>query len=167
MYLKKDLNRMLCYLYKLRGFSKMINKKMLLFLTMFFGLVCSSTIYSGGFKDFFKKYVKTSAVAAVVRKAAPALNDFINGLLLNKGLPNKSQTKVVPLFSFGEKLAVGAVQVSGSASQLAKVRACVQIDGVFSSGKFRVKAYVPTTSSTKFKRVHAVGVTALIDYHVR
>lgn len=145
----------------------MINKKLVTFLLMFFFIICSSSVYSGGFKSFFKKYVKTSAIAAVVRKAAPALNDFINGLLLNKGLPNKSQTKVVPLFSFGEKLAVGAVQVSGSRKQLSKVRACVQIDGVFSSGKFRVKAYVPTTSSTKFKRVHGVGVTALIDYHVR
>ena len=134
---------------------------------LFSFLIYPEVNYSGGFKDFFKKYVKTSAIAAVVRKAAPALNDFINGLLLNKGLANQSQTKVVPLFSFGEKLAVGAVQVSGSISQLAKVRACVQVDGVFSSGKFRVKAYVPTTSSTKFKRVHGVGVTALIDYHVR
>ncbi|MCO4783101.1 MAG: hypothetical protein KC646_12320 [Candidatus Cloacimonetes bacterium] len=145
----------------------MINKKLVSLSLVFFFLVCSGSVYSGGFKDFFKKYVKTSAIAAVVRKAAPALNDFINGLLLNKGLPNRSQTKVVPLFSFGEKLAVGAVQVSGSSKQLAKVRACVQIDGVFKSGKFRVKAYVPTTSSTKFKRVHGVGVTALIDYHVR
>jgi hypothetical protein len=145
----------------------MINNKGIALSFIFFFLVGSGTVYSGGFRDLFKKYVKTSAIAAVVRKAAPALNNFVNGLLLNKGLPNKSQTKVVPLFSFGKKLAVGAVQVSGSSKQLSKVRACVQIDGVFSSGKFRVKAYVPTTSSTKFKRVHGVGVTALIDYHVR
>ncbi|PCJ21238.1 MAG: hypothetical protein COB02_01245 [Candidatus Cloacimonadota bacterium] len=145
----------------------MQSKKIISYLVVFSFFIYPISVHSGGFKSFFKKYIKTAAIAAVVRKAAPALNNFINGLLLNKGLPNKSQTKVVPLFSFGEKLAVGAVQVSGSVIQLRKVRACVQIDGVFSSGKFRVKAYVPTTSSTKFKRVHGVGVTALIDYHVR
>jgi hypothetical protein len=123
------------------------------------------------FRDFLEKGLKKAgkavAVAAIIRKMAPELNNLINGLLLNNGAAVKQTTKVVPLFSFGDRTAVGGAQVSGAEDQLAKVRAVFQIDGDFQRGKFRVKAFVPTTSSTKLRRVTGVGVSALLDYHVR
>jgi hypothetical protein len=110
---------------------------------------------------------KTVVVAAVIRQFAEELNGLINGLFLNNNAANKEMTKVVPIFSAGERLAVGGAQVSGSAEQLAEVSAVFQIDGDFHRGKFRVKGFVPSTSSTELDRVYGVGVTALIDYHVR
>ena len=76
-------------------------------------------------------------------------------------------TKVVPLFSVGKRTAAGGVQVSGPAELLKQVRAAFQIDGNFDRGKLRVRVFVPSTSSTKLVRVHGVGVSALVDYHVR
>lgn len=111
--------------------------------------------------------VQVVAVAAVIRQFAEELNGLINGLLLNNNAANTEMTKVVPIFSVGDRTAVGGAQVSGPADKLAEVSAVFQIDGNFHRDKFRVKAYVPSTSSTKLDRVHGVGVTALIDYHVR
>ena len=126
---------------------------------------------SFNFKDFTKNIMgkagKTVVVAGVIRKFATDLNNFVNGVTLNQGVPDQMHTKVVPLFSFGEKTAIGGAQVSGPREQVDQVQAVFQIQDDFQRGRFRVNALVPTTSSTKLKRVQGVGVTAIVDYHVR
>jgi|SaaInl4_135m_RNA_FD_contig_91_259534_length_1866_multi_3_in_0_out_0_3 hypothetical protein len=118
-------------------------------------------------KDTLKKTGTAVAIAGVIRKFSTQLDNFINGVTLNKGVPNKQSTKVVPLFSFGDRTALGGAQVSGSQERVARVRAVFRIEDQFQRGRFRVSAFVPTTSSTKLERVQEVGVTALVDYHVR
>lgn len=104
-------------------------------------------------------------IEAVVRHFAVELDAFINKLLLNKKVENREKTRVVPIISFGERKAVGAVQVSGTPEALEAVRAVILYEDVFSRGKFQIKALIPGDSAdpTKFNRVYGIGVTAMID----
>jgi hypothetical protein len=100
-------------------------------------------------------------VAAAVKNYGDTFNRAINKISFNKGLA----TKVVPMASFGEKAYIGGGQVSAAASEIKKVAAVWQYEDFFSSGKFRIKILVPTTSSNplKMKRVDGAGVTAVVD----
>ena len=137
------------------------------FLLSFTIMPLNSFDFKGFLKDSLEKAGKAVAIAGLVRKLAPEINDFVNTLMLNQKVANREKTKVVPLFSFGDRSAIGGAQVSGPEYLLNQVRAVYQIDGLFQNGRFRVKALVPTTSSTELNRVHGVGVTAVVDYHVR
>jgi hypothetical protein len=147
-------------------------RKVLWIPVLLFVILSVSQVNSFSFKDLFnksnlKKAAKTYVIAGIVRKFSDELNNFINGLLLNNSIPNKELTKVVPLIGGGTHTAVGGAQVSGPADKLAQVQAVFQVDGEFQRGKFKVMAYIPTTSSTELDRVYGVGVTAIIDYHAR
>ena len=146
-----------------------ISAKIILLLFLVFSFFTSSpeTFDWKKIKNSAKKILKSSGIAAVIRKVAPDLNNFINSITLNRGIKNQQMTKVVPLFSIGTRAAAGGVQVSGPAELLKQVRAAFQIDGNYDRGKLRVRVFVPSTSSTKLVRVHGVGVSALVDYHVR
>ncbi|MDO8684332.1 MAG: hypothetical protein Q7N50_12710 [Armatimonadota bacterium] len=102
-----------------------------------------------------------AGVAVAIKNENGVLNKAINIISFNKGLA----TRVVPMASFGEKAYIGGGQVSGSANVIKSVNAVWQYEDYFSSGKFRVKIMVPTTSSNplKMKRVDGAGVTAVID----
>ena len=147
------------------GISAKIALSVLLSFTLF--VSSPETFNWNKIKSSAKKILKSSGIAAIIRKVAPDLNSFINTITLNQGVQNRQMTKVVPLFSVGKRTAVGGVQVSGPAELLKQVRAAFQIDGSFDRGKLRVRVFVPSTSSTKLVRVHGVGVSALVDYHVR
>ena len=114
-----------------------------------------------------KKILKSSGIAAAIRKVATELKYFINTITTNQGIQNRQMTKVVYLFRVGTRAAAGGVQVSGPTELWQQVRAAFQIDGNFYRGKLRVRVFVPSTSSTKLVRVHGVGVSALVDYYVR
>jgi len=146
-----------------------ISAKMALFFFISFSLFIPSTETFDWkkIKNSAKKILKSSGIAAIIRKVAPDLNNFINTITLNQGIQNRQMTKVVPLFSIGTRAAAGGVQVSGPPELLKQVRAAFQIDGNYNRGKLRVRVFVPSTSSTKLVRVHGVGVSALVDYHVR
>jgi hypothetical protein len=106
--------------------------------------------------------IKAGAVALAVNAAARQLNDLINAITFNN---NRSQTKVVPMATFGEKAYVGGGQLSGSPTQIAKAKLLWQYEDLFDRGRFRVKVLVPTdaASPTRIRRVPGVGLSALID----
>jgi hypothetical protein len=130
--------------------------------------VSGQPLAAGALDGLLGRLTKIVSVESLVRVFARQLNDFINTLLINNKVENRDQTKVVPIVSFGERKAVGAAQVSGSAEGLAAVKAVIQYEDIFSAGKFRVKALVPGDSADprNFSRVYGVGVTAVIDVKV-
>lgn len=118
--------------------------------------------------------IKTLGIGAAVRAFAPALNNFINTLLQNRGAAVQAQTKVVPILSISIGIStsgsayVGAAQVSGPPAALAKVQAVAVIEADYQQA-FRVKALVPVDNLqpwVAFRRVPGVGVSAIIDLRI-
>ncbi len=115
--------------------------------------------------------IKIFGIGYVVTQFAGPLNDFINNLLVNKGVSVREKTKVVPILSLGLGQAsyIGAAQVSGPTNAVAKVKAVGQLEADFSQ-VFRVKALVPLDSlnpiADGIRRVPGVGVTAIIDIRI-
>ena len=108
--------------------------------------------------------IKGVGIMLLVDKFSDQLNKFVNEVTLNKGVGVADKTKVVPIISLGQGRYIGAVQVSGPADSVDKVKAVAQIEA--SMKDFRIKALVPVESKqvTKdIKRVSGVGVSAIID----
>ncbi|EEX47965.1 MULTISPECIES: hypothetical protein [Jonquetella] len=101
-----------------------------------------------------------------VEKFSDQINKFINTVTFNKGLESEKYTKVVPILSLGSGARIGAAQVSGpKADGVQRCKAVVQLEADFKD-KVRAKILVPIDqiNVTKgFKRVHGVGVSAIID----
>jgi hypothetical protein len=113
----------------------------------------------------FGKVVKGAAIFLLTDALSKQLNDFINTVTLNKGVPSEAATKVVPVVSVGSGVRVGAVQVTGPKELVGKVKAVVQIETKFSLKNLDVEVFVPSDSANplKFNRVEGVGISALID----
>jgi len=113
--------------------------------------------------------LKVGGIIYIVDKFSTNINDFVNKLLINKGLEVKETTKVVPILSVGQGTYVGACQVSGSKKDVDKCNCVVQYedDTVFGS-KIRVRALVPcaTRSTKNVKRLNGVGVSAMVDVKI-
>lgn len=109
--------------------------------------------------------LRGAAIGYAVKQSAGGLDKFINTVTLQKGLPSKLDTKVVPILSVGEKGYVGGAQVSGPASLVNEVKAVFQYEKAFDNGRYRIKALVPSSSLNplQLKRVEKVGVSAIID----
>lgn len=105
--------------------------------------------------------LKAGVVAVAINAAAKPLNKAIN--IITHG--DAAGTKVVPIVTIGDKAYIGGVQVSGSASAISKVKAVYQYEAIYSSGRYRIKVFVPSNSTNplKIKRVSGIGITALID----
>jgi hypothetical protein len=128
----------------------------------------------GGGTNLLLTIVKTLGVGAAVRYFAPALNNFINTLLQNRGAAVQAQTKVVPVLSITIGLSspggayIGAAQVSGAPAALDRVQAVALLEADYQSA-FRIKAYVPVDNLKPweaFRRVVGVGVSAIIDIRI-
>ncbi len=113
--------------------------------------------------------LKVGGIVYIVDKFSSNINDFVNKLLINKGLEVKETTKVVPILSVGEGTYVGACQVSGDKKDVDKCNCVIQYedDTVFGS-KIRVRALVPcaTRSTKNVKRLNGVGVSAMVDVKI-
>ncbi len=105
--------------------------------------------------------LKAGAVALAVKAAAGPLNNAINAV--SGG--SSASTKVVPIATIGDKAYIGGAQVSGSSTAIKSVKVVYQYEEIFDGGKFRIKALVPSNSSSplSIKRVGGAGITALID----
>jgi hypothetical protein len=105
--------------------------------------------------------LKAGVMAIAINAAASPLNHAINSI--SHG--SDSSTKVVPIATIGDKAYIGGVQVSGSASAVRSVKAVYQYEEIFSNGRYRIKVFVPSnsTSPLKITRVAGIGITALID----
>ncbi len=133
-------------------------------------LLALSTPFYAAAQDI-TSLIKIFGIGYVVTQFAGPLNDFINGLLVNKGVKVTEQTKVVPILSLGlgQGSYIGAAQVSGPKAAVAKVKAVGQLEGNFNQ-VFRIKALVPLDSlnpiTDGIRRVPGVGVTAIIDLRI-
>jgi hypothetical protein len=130
-------------------------------------IVSLTAIVSYG--SFLGDVAKVGGVGFVVDKFGPQINSFVNKLTANKNVGTQQATKVVPIISFGGGGYIGAAQVMGTKSNVAKTKAVVQIEGNALFGKnIRAKALVPVGSKTtsKIKRIYGVGISALIDVRI-
>lgn len=113
--------------------------------------------------------VKVGGIAFVVDRFGGEINKFINTLTVNNNLGPRDATNVVPILSLGGGGYVGAAQVVGSRQNVDNTKAVVQIESNATFGRnLRIKALVPVSarSVTDVKRVHGVGVSALIDIRI-
>lgn len=108
--------------------------------------------------------LRAGVIAVAINAAAEPLNNAIN--TITKG--SSYSTKVVPIATIGDKAYIGGAQVSGSASAVKSVKSVYQYEEIFDGGRFRIKVFVPSgsTSPLSLKRVSGVGITALIDTSV-
>jgi hypothetical protein len=109
--------------------------------------------------------IKGAGIVLLTDALAGQINDLINTVTLNKGVPEQADTKVVPVISMGSGLRAGAVQVTGPKELVDQVKAVVQIETKLSLKNLDVEIFVPSDSINplKFNRVEGVGVSAMID----
>ncbi|MGQ0550241.1 MAG: hypothetical protein ACT4PY_11310 [Armatimonadota bacterium] len=141
-------------------------------MVMTSGLTAGLTVKAYG-QDLFS-IIKTLGIGYAVRTFAPQINDFINGLLQNRGVAVREMTKVVPILNIGIGINspgsayVGAAQVSGPRSAVERVQAVAQLDADYQQA-FRIKIMVPVDNLqpwVAFRRVNGVGVSAVIDIRI-
>ncbi len=115
--------------------------------------------------DVASAIVKTAVVGSVVTAVAEPMDDAINRAAGTGAMPSGTETKVVPVLSFGRKGYVGAAQVSGSGELVARAKAVLQLETEFDGGRYRVKVLSPVDSLNPFEfgRVRGLGITGLAD----
>jgi len=115
--------------------------------------------------DLASSVLKTAVVGAVVTAAAGPMNDAIDRVSGTDTMPAGTDTKVVPVLSFGRKAYVGAAQVSGAANLVERARAVLQFETEFDQGRYRIKVLSPVDSLNplEFGRVQGLGITGLAD----
>lgn len=134
-----------------------------------FAMMVSATASGKSLEDILGnkggKIVKGLGLAVLTVALADQLDDFINTITLNKGVPTHAETKVVPVLSLGSGTRVGAAQVTGPKDLVDKTKIVVQIETKFSQKNLDVEIFVPSDSMNplEFNRVEGVGVSALID----
>lgn len=128
-------------------------------------VIVTAAVMPAGSASIGTKILKGAAIGYAVKQSAGALDSFINKVTLQRGIPNKLDTKVVPILSVGEKGYIGGAQVSGPTSLIKNVKAVFQYEQNFDRGRYRIKALVPSSSLNplQLKRVAKVGVSAIID----
>lgn len=139
----------------------MKTKKILISLLIFTTIL---TTFSFDLKDILKQGLKAAGISALVRSMGPELDKFINNILASKGAQNREATRVVPVITFGEQTAVGAVQITGDKDLIKKVRHVIAYEDKLHN-KYRVKVYIPSSHSNPLKidRVYGISVTAIIE----
>jgi len=115
--------------------------------------------------DLASSILKTAVVGAVVTSVAEPMNDAINSAAGTDTMPSGTNTKVVPVLSFGRKGYVGAAQVSGAGNLVARAKAVLQLETEFDGGRYRIKILSPVDSVNplEFGRVRGLGITGLAD----
>jgi len=115
--------------------------------------------------DLASSVMKTAVVGAVVTAAADPMNEAIDRAAGTDTMPAGTDTKVVPVLSFGRKGYVGAAQVSGAANLVGRAKAVLQLETEFEQGRYRIKVLSPVDSLNplEFGRVQGLGITGLAD----
>ncbi|MFH1538478.1 MAG: hypothetical protein ABIH66_05930 [bacterium] len=142
-------------------------KKVLVTLFAVALLVCFSAASVRSIKlgDKLGNIIKGAGIALLTVALADQLNDAINAITFNKGIPPEAETKVVPIIAIGSGTRVGAAQVSGPKELVNKTKVVVQIETKATKKNLDIEIFVPSDSANplKFNRVEGVGVSALID----
>ncbi|HOX29031.1 MAG TPA: hypothetical protein PLQ76_07765 [bacterium] len=125
----------------------------------------AATIHAAKLGDKIGSVLKGAGIVLITDALSKQLNDFINTVTLNKGVPAQAETKVVPVIALGSGTRAGAAQVTGPKELVDKVKVVVQIETKFTLKNLDVEVFVPSDSMNplKFNRVEGVGVSALID----
>lgn len=123
---------------------------------------------AGGLGDIFGTGIKIVGIDILVDKFGSKLNSFINQFMDNNDASTNSASKVVTIISPVGNKHIGAAQVVGSKSAVAKVGAVAQLETSFMDKLFRIKVLVPIEGkdATKIRRVPGVGVSAVIDVKI-
>jgi len=113
--------------------------------------------------------VKIFGIGWVVTRFGPDIDKFINTTLSQHDAAIEGATKVVPVVRVGKGgTAVGAVQVMGPPTQVAKVQACAEVE--LGIGRLRGVALIPITASKAetdtVKGVGGAGVSANIKFPI-
>lgn len=111
--------------------------------------------------------LKVGGVALLVSQYDDQIDTFITSALGEREAAVKGATKVVPILSLGGGGYVGAAQVVGSPENVKRVKAVVQVEGRFGSG--RAQLLVPTTvdkAAGTPDRAKGVGVSAVIEFRI-
>lgn len=133
--------------------------------TTTFGGVMSANAFSLG--SILGGAAKVGGVGYLVSHYGASIDSFLNKLLKQNNLSTTYTTKVVPIVSMGNKSYIGAVQVTGPASEIERVKAVAQLEASF-NGIARVKGLVPIDSTNPIgaSRIQGVGVSAIIDLKI-
>jgi hypothetical protein len=148
-----------------------ISKKAAIFalVILITGMLLGSTLHAAKLGNLLNgklgQVIKGAGIVLLTDALSNQLNDFINTVTLNKGVPEQADTKVVPVIALGSGARAGAVQVTGPKDLVAKVKCVVQIETKFTMKNLDIEVFVPSDSINplKFNRVEGVGVSALID----
>lgn len=132
------------------------------------GTGIASQVSAFNLGSFLGGVVKVGGIGFLVDKYGDSVNSAINSVMMKEGAGTNYATKVVPIVSIGDSGYIGAAQVIGEASQVAKVRAVGQLEIGWNDRLFRIKGLVPMDSMnpTSFSRVQGVGVSAVIDVRI-
>lgn len=109
--------------------------------------------------------VKGLAGAALIRSQAGTVDQLLDGVTLRHGHDDRRATRVVPGYSVGRKLYVGAYQVAGTPEAVKKVHAVFEVTGQVDGGKGRFAHLIPSVTGNPLdlKRVHGVSVVAAVE----
>ncbi len=111
--------------------------------------------------------LKVGGVAFLVSQYDDQLDSFITSALGEREAAAKGATKVVPILSLGGGGYIGAAQVVGNPENVERVKAVVQVEGRFGSG--RAQLLIPTATdkaSGSPDRAKGVGVSAVIEFKI-
>jgi len=111
--------------------------------------------------------LKVGGIAFLVSQYDDQLDSFITSALGERDAAAKGATKVVPILSLGGGGYVGAAQVVGNPENVARVKAVIQVEGRFGSG--RAQLLVPTTTDKATgspDRAKGVGISAVIEFRI-
>ncbi|MCF0155165.1 MAG: hypothetical protein HUJ84_05570 [Veillonella sp.] len=113
------------------------------------------------------KTVKVAGIGLLVDKYGSQIDSALNKLLKQNNLSTTYTTAVVPIVSVGNNGYIGAVQVTGPASEVERVKAVAQLETSV-AGIARVKGLIPidSTNPTNASRIQGVGVSAIIDFKI-
>jgi len=151
------------------------HEKRLIVLGLALGLAVGSLGRAGALNlgGTLKDAVKVLGIGFAVKTFGPQINQGINAVLMQKHIERHGGTKVVPILSVGQGLYVGAAQVMGPETEVAKVKAVIQgeVGATAFSKDVRLKALVPVDSINPFESLpkpmfKGVGISAVIDFDV-
>ncbi len=113
--------------------------------------------------------LKLGGIVLAVSTFGGQIDDFINGILGQHEAKAVGATKVVPIFSVGRGLYVGAAQVVGVPDNVRRVQGVAAVN--LTIGRLEGTGLVPISTrkpggGSSLARVSGVGLSAVIDFHI-
>jgi len=111
--------------------------------------------------------LKVGGVAFLVSQYDDQIDSFITSALGEREAAAQGATKVVPILSLGGGGYVGAAQVVGNPENVQRVKAVIQVEGRFGSGRAQLLVPATTDKATGSPdRAKGVGVSAVVEFRI-